>query len=195
MKPNLIEMQMPWVQSRAEVSPKKRRKRPASAAESHSGQVGRTILLISEDRELHEKLKSFANTLGHYVVRASGPVASLAVLRVTNPAIVLLDLDLPEQAAWQTADALLQCDRCPPVMLLTGRIDQFDFQTAISAGVLVDKSESPCKVLSLVEQTLEASITHQAERNAIQRVLIRWLKPCNWVAGMSPAYRFWGINE
>ena len=195
MKPNLIEMQRPWLRNSAEVSPKKPRKRPVGRGESKSSVTGSTILLISTDRQLHEHLRNLANNLGHLVVRANGPVGSLAILQVTRPGVVLLDLDLPDHTAWETADALLQCDCCPPVILLTGRTDQFDFQTAIAAGSLVDKSGPPSSLLALVEQTLQRSAVNQAERNAIQRVLIRWLKPCDWLEGTAPAHRFWGINE
>jgi len=195
MKPNLIEMETRRPRKRAEITPRKPRKWPVGTPESNSSGRGRTILLISEDRQLHENLRSLANTLGHLVVRAKGPAGSLAIVQVTRAVAVLLDLDLPRQAAWETAEALLQWDGCPPVILLTGRTDQFDIETAIRAGSLVEKNEPPSRLLALVEQTLEGSTTDQAERNAIQRVLIRWLKPCNWVESTAPAYRFWGIKE
>ena len=181
MKPNLIEMQRPWVRKSVAVSPRK----PDAA---------RTILLVSEDRQLHENLRSLANTLGHLVVMTKGPVGSVAVLRATRPEAVLLDLDLPRQAAWATADALLQCESCPPLILLTGKTQQFDAETAIRAGSLVDKSEPPSRILAAVAETMELSRVNQAQRNAIQRVLIRWLKPFTWEPA-DPAHRFWGINE
>jgi CheY-like chemotaxis protein len=181
MKPNLIEMQRPWLRKSVPVSPRK-------------SNAARTILLVSEDRQLHENLRSLANTLGHLVVMTKGPVGSVAILRAVRPEVVLLDLDLPRQAAWATADALLQCDDCPPLILLTGKTQQFDAETAIRAGSLVDKSEPPSRILAVVAETLKFSTVNQAERNAIQRVLIRWLKPFTW-GQTDPAHRFWGINE
>ena len=161
----------------------------------NSGGAARTILLISEDRELHENLRCLANALGYLVVRAKGAVGSVAILQATRPAAVLLDLDLPGQAAWETAEALLQYQHCPAVILLTGRTEQFDVRTAIRAGSLVDKNEPPARLLEVVAEALELPNVNQAERNAIQRVLIRWLKPSSWVEATAPAYRFWGINE
>jgi DNA-binding response OmpR family regulator len=181
MKPNLIEMQRPWLRNNVAVSPRKLG-------------VGRTILLVSEDRQLHENLRTLANTLGHLVVLTKGPIGSVAILRATRPEAVLLDLDLPRQAAWTTAEALLQCDSCPPLILLTGKAQQFDAETAIRAGSLVDKSEPVSRILAVVAETLELSTVNQAERNAIQRVLIRWLRPFTW-GPTDPAHRFWGINE
>jgi DNA-binding response OmpR family regulator len=155
----------------------------------------RTILLISDDKPLYENLRAFANTAGQMVVRTEHAAGTVAVLRVTRPTVVLLDLDLPDEAAWEAADLLLQEPICPPVILLTGRIERFDMRTAIQAGSLVRKGESPSRLLEIVEEALEMPQINQAERNTIQRVLIRWLKPFEWGASNVPAYRFWGINE
>jgi CheY-like chemotaxis protein len=108
---------------------------------------------------------------------------------------VLLDLDLPSAAAWDAADSLLQDDTSPPLLLLTSRNDQADFQTAIQAGSLIDKSERPARLLELADVTLESAASVQREQSAMQRLVIRWLKPCNWSAQVIPLRRFWGINE
>jgi DNA-binding response OmpR family regulator len=116
-------------------------------------------------------------------------------LRAGQLAAVLLDLDLPSQAAWEAADGLLQEKTCPPLILLTARSDQFDVSTAIRAGSLVDKTIDPRRLLEAVDATLAAPSSARAEQNAIQRVMIRWLRPCSWTAPVTPAYRFWRINE
>ena len=109
--------------------------------------------------------------------------------------MVLLDLDLPSQAAWEAADWLLQEQNCPPLILLTARSGQFDPSTAIRAGSLVDKTIGPSRLLEVVDETLGVPCSAQAERNAIQRVVIQWLKPCGWSIPVTPAYRFWPLNE
>jgi FixJ family two-component response regulator len=155
----------------------------------------RTILLISKDIQLHKSLRCLANTIGRMVVRIGGMPGITSILRIVKPKAVLLDLDLPEQAAWKVADTLLSEQNCPPVILLTGQSERFDVRTAIRAGSLVDKSEDPARLLEVVEETLAMPESTQTERNAIQRILIRWLKPCDWYIPFTPAYRFWGINE
>jgi DNA-binding response OmpR family regulator len=160
---------------------------------SHMG--SRTILLISDDKQLHEHLRSQANASGLMVIRATRKAGTVAVLQATQPVAVLLDLDLSAGAAWETAELLLNEPCCPAVILLTGRTDQFDMRTAIRTGSLVDKGESPSRFLEIIEETLEMPAANQAERNAIQRVLIRWLRPLGWAHSIAPAHRFWGINE
>ena len=155
----------------------------------------RTILLITKDIRLHESLRCLANTIGRIVVRLSESTGVASILHALKPRAVLLDLDLPKQAAWKVAETLFSQPTSPSVILFTAPKEQFDLKTAIRAGLLVDKSEGPSHLLEATEEVLAMPDSAQAERNAVQRVLIRWLKPRNWPLHLAPAYRFWGINE
>jgi CheY-like chemotaxis protein len=154
----------------------------------------RPLLLLSEDEVLCWNLLMAASQVGRKLVRghpANGP----QTLRIVKPDLVLLDLDLPEEAAWETADALLEHEDCPPLILLTSRGKQSDFDTAIQAGCLIEKNAAPAKVLQLVELRLRSTTAAQREQNAMLRLVIRWLKPCSWSVQVVPLNRFWGINE
>ncbi len=154
-----------------------------------------TMLLVSDDTSFYWNLRRVANMLGRMVVRADGAGGALPILYASRPAAVLLDLDLPEQAAWEAADTFLCEQKCPPVILLTGRGEQFDLGTAIRAGCLVDKSAGPARLLEVVDETLAMPDSSRAERHALQRVLVRWLRPCGWSVPITPAQPYWGITE
>jgi CheY-like chemotaxis protein len=153
------------------------------------------ILLVSNDTSFCENLRREADRTGRQVVPANGLTEAVQAVRSAQLAAVLLDLDLPSQGAWEIADDLLEEAGCPPVILLTGRRDQFDVSTAIRAGSLVDKSAGLAKVLELVDQALSLPDANRGERNAIQRIMIQWLRPCAWSAPVTPAYCYWGLNE
>jgi DNA-binding response OmpR family regulator len=153
------------------------------------------ILLISDDAALGEDLRRAAEQMKRSVVRVEGLAEAVRSVRVVRPAAVVIDLELPLQAAWATADCLLQEQSCPPLILLTLRSDQVDMSTAIDAGSIIDKSAGPNCLLERVDQILAGQDSGQFERNAAQQVLIRWLKPCAWSPPVTPAQRFWGINE
>ena len=155
----------------------------------------RGILLISDDASLGENLRCAAVRTGRTVAQVNRVADALREVLTGQPGAVLLDLDMPSQAAWEAADCLLQEESCPPLILLTARSDQFDLSTAIRAGSLVDKTTDPSRLLEMVDQTLAGPCSAQAERNAIQRVMIRWLRPCGWSAPVTSAHRFWGTNE
>ena len=153
------------------------------------------ILLVSDDAGLGQTLGCAAGQAGRTVVRVDGAANALRMMRVVRPAAVLLDLDSPAEDCWETADLLLRKGSCRPVILLTARSGQFDVRTAIRAGCLVDKSAGAARLLEMLDQTLAASDFAQSERRASQRLLIHWLRPCSWPVGLTPAYRFRGIDE
>jgi DNA-binding response OmpR family regulator len=151
--------------------------------------------LISDDAVVAENLRRAAEQAGRSVVRAADLGEALRTANMAQPVAVVLDLDLPAQGAWEVANNLLQEAGCPPLILLTGRRDQFDVSTAIRAGSLVDKSAGLAKVLEAVDQALALPDSNRGERNAIQRIMIQWLRPSAWSAPVTPSCRFWGLIE
>jgi CheY-like chemotaxis protein len=153
------------------------------------------LLVLSDDEEFWQTLSAAATICGRKLIRERAAAGTRRILRLVKPAAVLLDLDLPSATAWDAADSLLQDATCPPLLLLTSRNDQADFKTAIQAGSLIDKSECPARLLELADLTMESSGSVHRKQCAMQRLVIRWLKPCNWSAQVIPLRRFWGINE
>jgi DNA-binding response OmpR family regulator len=154
-----------------------------------------TILLISDDAKLQQNLRSIANLVGRIVVRVGAEADVARIVYAIQPAVVLLDLDLPAGAGWEKADVLFQEQRCPPLILLTARSEQLDVRTAMQAGAVLDKSADLTRLLEQVDRTLAARDSSQDEQTAIQRVVIRWLRPCSFQVSFTPSNRFWGINE
>ena len=153
------------------------------------------ILLISDDAVVAEKLRLGAEQTGRSVVRTAGLDETLRTAHMIQPDAVVLDLDLPSRGAWDIADKLLQEAGCPPLVLLTGRRYQFDVSTASRTGSLVDKSSGLAEVLEAVDQAVALPDSNRGERNAIQRIMIQWLRPCAWSVPVTPTDRFWGLNE
>jgi CheY-like chemotaxis protein len=151
----------------------------------------RPLLLLSEDEIFCWKLLVAASQIGRRLVRGHPSADGPQMLRIVKPEVVLLDLDLAEEMAWVTADALLQDEKCPPLILLTSNGKQSDFDTAIQAGCLIEKTIEPMRLLAVVEQKLMSTKADQREQSGIQRLMIRWLKPVQ----VDRKNRFWGINE
>jgi len=192
MKLDQLETQIAWRgRNGRKPSRKLNEHRPGAEVAAAKG----LILLISQDTHLHNGLRGLANTAGMLVVRLDAMQGVVPAMRAISPALVLLDLDLPNQAAWEIADALLQEQNCPSMVLLSSFCEQFDVNTAIRAGSIIDKSEGSARVLEAAHEALSMPHSNRVERNAILRVLIRWLKPCSWSLPTTPAHRFWGINE
>ena len=109
-----------------------------------------------------------------------------------NFAAVLLDLDA--RAAWGAADSMLRDEHSPPVFLLSSRSDP-DWSSAVQAGSVLDKRTDAASLLRQVSTWLSVPARLAREIKSAQRLVIRWLKPCNWSATAIPLRRHWGINE
>jgi CheY-like chemotaxis protein len=109
------------------------------------------LLLLSEDEVFCWKLLITTSQIGRRLVRGHPAADGPQMLRIVRPEVVLLDLDLAEEIAWITADALLQAENCPPLILLTSRGKQSDFDTAIQAGCLIEKTIEPMRLVAVVE--------------------------------------------
>jgi CheY-like chemotaxis protein len=160
-----------------------------------NGRNTNLLLLISDDAMLGKTLRDTAEQMGLLLAQSTASGAAPWQLRALRPGAVLLDLDLPSETAWDTADRLLELEICPPLILVTARREQFDARTAFGAGTMVDKSAEPVRLLLLAAKASAQSGFGQVERNSIQRIFIRWLRPCGWSVPVTPAYRFWGLNE
>jgi len=160
-----------------------------------SGPISRRpVLLLSDDDEFCRDLSRAAKQAGQSLIRRSAIDGPYSV-RALKPVAVLLDLDQPAGSAWDTVDSLLEDEYCPVLILLSSRSDQPEVGAAIQSGSVIDKSAEAAAILQQVNRKLKPSGVTLRDANAMQRIVIRWLKPCNLSAEVVPLRRFWGINE
>lgn len=155
----------------------------------------RVILSLSGDTALDHSLRTAALERGQVIIRVVSIDAALRMVRANCCGAALLDLDLAGRIGWETADCLLQEPKCPPVILLTGQREPHELKMAVQAGAIADKAAGAGKLLRLIDNAMEASHSARVERNAAQRVILRWLSPYRWTVSHTAKHRFWGINE
>lgn len=151
------------------------------------------ILLISDDIKFDNSLRIAAMSEGHILMRVTSLTEALRTVRADCSHVVLVDLDMAADVAWEAADWLLQDSKCQRVLLATGRQEPSDIRMAVHSGAILDKNTGPSRILRAVHEILQAPYSALVERNGIQRVIVRWLRPLRWPP-MS-AWRHWGINE
>ena len=155
----------------------------------------RPLLLISDDAAFAEVLRRAGEPSERAILQAREFGDALRQMEVMRPAAILLDLDLASNAAWEIADRLLQEAACPPLLFVTGRTGDLDLGPASRTGAVFDKTSEPTRLVENLPRTRTESSSSQAETNAIQRIFIRWLRPCEWPVPIGRAYRWWGMNE
>lgn len=154
----------------------------------------RTILVVSEDTEFIDDLRLATKRGGRTIAQVKAQNA-IEKIRVRQPGAVLLDLDTPSKDAWDLADSLLAQQDCPPLLLLTAHSGHIGIRAAICTGTAADKTNSPVRLLQLLENILTAPHADRIDRAITQRIIVRWLRPAHWSIPVTPAPRYWGINE
>ena len=155
----------------------------------------KTLLLVSDDARLGVRASETADLAELAFQQIDNTANALRLAAQDHPAVVLLDLDLPASAAWEATERFLEEENSPPLVLMTGRTGHFELGMAVCAGMILDKSIGPNQLLEQVHGLLTKSDMDQERDRACQRLLVRWLRPCEWTVPVSPDYRHWGINE
>lgn len=154
----------------------------------------RVIVSISSDMEFDRRLRMLAMQSGQIVIRVESVEDASRIVDSDCCGIILLDLDSMGRTALEMAGDLLRNALCPPVILLTGKGEQFDLRMTVFAGSILEKSTDTFRILNLLKTILKGWPTGQ-ERSHLQHGIVRWEESSDGPAPDVPAKRFWGINE
>jgi DNA-binding response OmpR family regulator len=77
------------------------------------------ILVIDDDAEVLEFLKTFFQNLGHEVIASSDPEDGRKQVVLTTPDLVLLDIMLPKKDGLEVLKEIKEVDKEVPVAMIT----------------------------------------------------------------------------
>jgi CheY-like chemotaxis protein len=155
----------------------------------------RAVLLVSEDATLGDGLGRAPGVNCLVVVRTSTASQAVERMAVVGPSVILLDLDLSADGGWQAAEWFLLDSNSVPILLLTGRTDNYELATAIQSGTVLDKALGLARLLQAVNSTLAASAHQRLARAVCQLAWLRRARPYRLPAGAAQPCQHWGINE
>ena len=92
-----------------------------------------TILVVDDDLQLRRFLRTTLSGHGHTVVEAGSVAEAVAAIGRTRPAVILLDLGLPDGDGLSVLRRISAEDR-PPIIVLSARGQEGDKVTALDAG-------------------------------------------------------------
>lgn len=116
------------------------------------------ILVVDDDPDLVRLVRAYLERAGFQVLAAHDGATALHILRRDRPALVVLDLMLPDQDGWDItrlvrADPLLTKI---PIIMLTARIDDTDKIIGLELGAddYITKPFNPREVVARVRSVL-----------------------------------------
>lgn len=123
------------------------------------------ILIVDDDFDNRDILKTRLETSGHRVVEASNGRECLDRAHVEHFDLILLDLMMPQMDGWQTCKVLKENDATKhiPVIVLTARVTPMDELRTWECGV-DDYLPKPIDFTRLGEIIQKLTANKQGER-------------------------------
>jgi CheY-like chemotaxis protein len=119
----------------------------------------RTILLVEDDDLLRDAFKLLLEDAGYQVLEAGTASDALTTARQRAPALVILDLGLPDRPGLDVVRVLREDPvlRDTPVVALTGRVGDDERRACLDAGCdrYLSKPVAPADLLKELPQLLE----------------------------------------
>ena len=123
------------------------------------------ILIVDDDPDIVRLVRAYLEKAGFQVLTAHNGETALHILRRDHPALLVLDLMLPDRDGWDIT-RLVRADASLanlPVIMLTARIDDADKIIGLELGAddYITKPFNPREVVARVRSVLRRSQANQ----------------------------------
>jgi two-component system alkaline phosphatase synthesis response regulator PhoP len=132
------------------------------------------ILIVDDDREIARLVRAYLEQAGFQVLTAHDGESALHMLRREAPALLVLDLMLPDRDGW---DITRICRTDPalkamPIIMLTARVEDTDKIIGLELGAddYVTKPFNPREVVARVRSVLRRALPENSLRQQILQV-------------------------
>jgi DNA-binding response OmpR family regulator len=119
----------------------------------------RTVLIVDDDAPIRESLRKVLQVEGYNVVLAANGQEGLDQFDSKHIDLLLLDLNLPAKSGWDLFERFSSTNPLLPIILITGRHNQYKLAAAAGVGALMEK---PLDVPLLLE-TIGALLVEPTE--------------------------------
>jgi DNA-binding response OmpR family regulator len=91
------------------------------------------ILVVDDDQDIRQLLRALLERAGYLVDEAEDGRAALRILFTTPPALVILDVTMPDMDGYETLERIRDLSEVP-VLMLTARTQELEKVRGLSAG-------------------------------------------------------------
>jgi len=124
------------------------------------------ILLVDDDPAIRQILVRLLTEENYLVLTAANGVEALVLSSSARFDLVLLDLNMPVKDGWATFEQLTSDSPMLPIILITGRPNQFFPALASGVGALLEKPLDFTKLFHTIHELLEEPVADRLARVA-----------------------------
>ena len=126
--------------------------------------AGETILIVDDETKIVKTVRAYLENAGFQVATAGSGQTALTTFRHQRPALVVLDLGLPDMDGLDVARAMRR-ESDVPLIMVTARVDETDRLIGLELGAddYVTKPFSPRELVARVRAVLRRT---QGDREA-----------------------------
>lgn len=136
-----------------------------------------TVLIVDDDAAIRESLRKLLNDEGYEVVVATNGLEALDLFGPTQIDLVLLDLNLPAKSGWDLFERFTTLNPLLPVIVITGRNNQYKLAAAAGVGALMEKPLDVPSLLRTITELLAEPPETRLKRLVGMSRLVRYAVP------------------
>jgi DNA-binding response OmpR family regulator len=120
--------------------------------------AGELILMVDDEPNIIELARLYLEKEGFRVAEAGTGVEALRLFDELSPALIILDIMLPEPDGWEVCKRIRSCSQLP-IIMLTAREDEVDKVVGLELGAddYLTKPFSPRELVARVKAVLRRS--------------------------------------
>lgn len=135
------------------------------------------LLVVDDDRQIREALHKLLRTEGYEVALAATAQEAITRFGKERFDLLLLDLNLPDHNGWDVFETLTARNPCLPIIIITGRDQQYDLAVGAGAGALIEKPLDVPRLLQTVQALMTEPLAVHLKRLAGQSRNARYVPP------------------
>ena len=143
---------------------------------TQSSENGPTVLIIDDNKDALEILRTFLGEKGYRVLTAPDGPQGLETARAEKPDCVILDIMMPEMSGFQVCQSLKSlpdCELTPIIMLTARKVDRdVSYARTVGADDFLTKPVRPAQLLSALRKHLGGEARPVAARQLGRRHIL-----------------------
>ncbi|MHB8522869.1 MAG: response regulator [Limisphaerales bacterium] len=137
------------------------------------------ILVVDDDGQIRESLRKVLQAEDYEVVLAADGQEGIGKFASEPIDLLLLDLNLPAKSGWDIFERLSFMSPLLPIIIITGRHNQYEMAKAAGVGALMEKPLDVPLLLQTITELLAEPAETRLERLAGLHSYVRHVTPCH----------------